>query len=249
MAAPIAFTSAGAPANDSGGRPKLERAFLELREPPVEKGSLQPGPPCGRIDFQFNPKELTVGKSAKWSREAQKGSKKSGVPEFKGAEPSKVTLEMFLDATDTMDDRVVQTVESLFACCVPTNDSHEKQKGSPPWVVFHWGGLTGFTAYVSSVQVKYTLFTPGGMPIRATATVTIEEISGEQPGQNPTSGGHPARRVHRVVDGDTLASIAWREYGDPNLWRALAERNGVDDPMRVRSGTSLLVPAADELGR
>jgi nucleoid-associated protein YgaU len=249
VASPIAFTAAGAPANGNGagGRPKLERAFLELRDPPVDKGSLQPGPQRGRIDFQFNPKELAVGKSAKWSREAQKGSKKSGVPEFKGSEPSKVTLEMFLDATEKQDDKVVQTVEQLFACCVPTDESHDKKKGSPPWVVFHWGGLTGFTAYVSSVQVKYTLFTPGGMPIRATATVTIEEISGEQPGQNPTSGG-PARRLHRVVAGDTLASIAWREYGDPALWRALADRNGIDDPMRLRSGATLLVPAAEDLG-
>jgi nucleoid-associated protein YgaU len=248
MASPIAFTAAAAPKNDTGGRPKLEHAFLELRDPPVDKGSLQPGPQRGRIDFQFNPKELSVGKSAKWSRDAQKGSKKSGVPEFKGADPSKVTLEMFLDATDKMDDKVVQTVEELFRCCVPTDESHDKKKGSPPWVVFHWGGLTGFTSYVSSVQVKYVLFTPGGMPVRATATVTLEEISGEQPGQNPTSGGPAARRVHRVVAGDTLASIAWREYGDPAMWRALADRNGIDDPMRLRPGGSLLVPAADELG-
>jgi nucleoid-associated protein YgaU len=101
---------------------------------------------------------------------------------------------------------------------------------------------------VSSVSVKYTLFTPGGLPIRATATVNIEEIAGEQQGQNPTSGGLAARSVHTVVAGDTLQSIAWREYGDPNLWRPIAERNGVDDPMRLPAGTALLIPAAEELG-
>lgn len=249
MASPVAFTAAGAgaPSQLGGGRPKLEHAFFELRDPPVDKGSLQPGPRRGQIDFQFNPKELTVQKSAKWSREAQKGSKKSGVPEFKGANPSKLTLEMFLDASDTQDDRVVKTIEQLLACCVPTDESHQKKKGSPPWVVFHWGGLTSFTAYVSSVQVKYTLFTAGGMPIRATANVTLEEISGEQAAQNPTSGGLAARKVHTVVAGDTLQSIAWREYGDPNMWRALADANDIDDPMRLRAGRSLLVPAAEEL--
>lgn len=247
MASPVAFAAAGVGAGvQAGGRPKLEHAFFELRDPPVDKGSLQPGPRKGQIDFQFNPRELTVAKSAKWNRDAQKGSKKSGVPEFKGADPSKLTLEMFLDASDTQDDRVVKTVEQLFSCCVPTDESHQKKQGSPPWVVFHWGGLTSFTAYVSSVQVKYTLFTAGGMPIRATATVTLEEISGEQSAQNPTSGGS-ARRVHTVVAGDTLPSIAWREYGDPNMWRALAERNDIDDPMRLRTGTSLIVPAAEEL--
>ncbi|MGY2125493.1 CIS tube protein [Nocardia gipuzkoensis] len=249
MPAPIAFSATSAGGAQSGSsRPKLLHAFLEVRDPPVEKGSLQPGPRRGQIDFQFNPRELSVTKSAKWNRDAQKGSKKSGVPEFKGADPAKLTLEMFLDAGAEHDTKVVDTVEQLFACCVPTNESHDKKKGSPPWVIFHWGGLTGFTAYVSSVAVKYTLFTPGGLPIRGTATVTIEEIAGDQAKQNPTSGSLTARKVHTVVAGDTLASIAWREYGDPTRWRAVAVANGIDDPMRLRPGAQLLIPAAEELG-
>ena len=250
MSAPVALAAAAAAPStpEAGGRPKLEHAFLELRDPPVDRKSLQPGPPRGRIEFQFNPKELSLSKSAKWNRQSQKGSKKSDVPQFTGADPSKISLEMFLDASDRQDDRVVKTVEQLFACCVPTDESHQKKKGSPPWVIFHWGAITSFTAYVSSVTVKYTLFTAGGLPIRGTATVNIEEIAGEQKGQNPTSGGLAARTVHTVVAGDSLPSIAWREYGDPTLWRSIAERNGIDDPMRLPAGTALLIPAAEELG-
>src|SRR4051794_8413379 len=250
MSAPVALAAAAAAPTSpaAGGRPKPEHAFLELRDPPVDRKSMQPGPPRGRIEFQFNPRELTLSKSAKWNRQAQKGSKKSDVPQFTGADPSKLSLEMFLDASDTKDDRVVKTVEQLFACCVPTDDSHQKKKGSPPWVIFHWGALTGFTAYISSVSVKYSLFTAEGLPIRGTATVNIEEIAGEQKGQNPTSGGLAARTVHTVVAGDSLPSIAWREYGDPTLWRPIAERNGIDDPMRLPAGTTLLIPAAEELG-
>ena len=250
MSAPVAMSAAAAAPTGpaTGGRPKLEHAFLELRDPPVNRKSLQPGPSRGRINFQFNPKELSLSKSAKWNRDSQKGSKKSDPPQFTGADPSKISLEMFLDASDTQDDRVVKTVEQLFACCVPTDESHQKKKGSPPWVIFHWGALTSFTAYISSVSVKYTLFSAGGLPIRGTATVNIEEIAGEQKGQNPTSGGLAARTVHTVVAGDSLPAIAWREYGDPTLWRPIARRNHIDDPMRLRAGTALLIPAAEELG-
>ena len=38
---------------------------------------------------------------------------------------------------------------------------------------------------------------------------------------------------HTVTAGDSLASLAYREYGDPALWRALARYNGIDDPIRV----------------
>jgi hypothetical protein len=116
-------------------------------------------------------------------------------------------------------------------------------------VVFHWGGLTGFPGYVSQVQVKYTLFTTSGVPIRAVCQVTMEEITGETPGQNPTSGSLHARRVHRVQTGDTLPHLAWQEYGDPTAWRVIAEANGIDDPMRLAGGRELLLPALDELDR
>src|SRR4051812_37769877 len=221
MSAPLAFAaaSAGPATTGAGAPPKVEHAFLELRDPPMDRRSLQPGGVRGRIAFQFNPKDLTLSKAAKWSRDAQKGGKKSAVPQFGGPEPSKLALEMFLDASDTQDDSVVKVVEQLFACCVPTDETHRNKIGCPPWVVFHWGAITSFTAYVKSVSVKYTLFTPAGMPIRGTATVNLEEIAGEQGGQNPTSGALTARKVHTVVAGDSLPSIAYREYGDPEIWR------------------------------
>ncbi|GAA2825497.1 LysM peptidoglycan-binding domain-containing protein [Kitasatospora paracochleata] len=243
---PVAF-SAASTGPGGGGRPKLERAYLELRHPPADGGSSAPGPHLGKIDFQFNPKELSLAKSATWERKTARGARTAGPAEFKGPQPSKLTLEMFFDATARQDDRVVRAVEQLFSCCVPTDQTHSQSQGVPPWVVFHWGGLTGFVGYISQVQAKYTLFTAGGLPIRAVCQVTLEELNGEAPGQNPTSGALAARRVHRVVAGDTLALLAWREYGDPTAWREIAEANGIDDPMRLRPGSELLLPGAEEL--
>ncbi len=249
MASPITFTAAAATAEAGGAPASLQHASLELREPPAGGGTASPGNSLGKIKFQFNPKELTLTKNAKWKRDRQRNAKKSGPPEFTGSEPSKLTLEMFFDATDTMDDAVVKSVEQLFSCCVPTEKSRHGKKGSPPWVIFQWGGLTSFPTYVSSVTAKYTLFTPGGTPVRALCTVTLEEISGEQAGQNPTSGALAASDVHLVVAGDTLASVAYRAYGDPALWREIADANDVNDPMRLRPGMRLLIPALVELER
>ncbi|MFG2115324.1 LysM peptidoglycan-binding domain-containing protein [Streptomyces sp. NPDC048718] len=251
---PIAFSAAGtsgvtaASGKGASARPKLEHAYLELRTPP-SGGGLTPGGPCGRIEFQFNPKELSLTKAAAWKRTPAKGAKSAGPPEYQGPQPSKLTVEMFFDAGDTQDNRVVTAVEQLFACCVPTSETRQQQRSSPPWVVFHWGGLTGFPGYVSQVQAKYTLFTTSGVPIRAVCQVTMEEISGETPGQNPTSGALTARRTHRVAAGDSLPSLAQREYGDPAAWRVIAEANGIDDPLRLAPGRQLLLPAPDELGR
>ena len=224
---------------------KLEKAYLAVVEPP-SPATKPPAIGGERITFQFNPKEFTVKKSAKWERKAGKGNKKAGLPEFMGSEPRSLDLEMFLDQSDSASGSVTKDVEALFKCLAPTEKTRSSNKPSPPWVVFGWGSATSIVAVIKSVSAKYTLFRADGTPIRAVCTVSLEEMPTDAPKQNPTSGGLAARRTHRVLQGDTLPSIAYAEYEDATLWRALAEANGIDDPMRVRPGTELFVPPVAE---
>jgi nucleoid-associated protein YgaU len=239
---------AGADGKPVKGRPKLEKASLTLYDPAPANGGSKPGGKRGAIAFQFNPKEVTIAKTANWKRNPATLAKKAGPAQFVGAEPCKLTVEMFFDATGSQDGSVVQAVEQLFTCCVPTDEGLGQKKPAPPIVVMHWGAISSFPAFVTSVSAKYTLFNGEGLPIRALVSVAMEEMPGEPFRQNPTSGSADVRRVHRTVAGDTLASVAFAEYGDPTQWRALAAYNGIDDPQRVRTGTTLLLPAPEELG-
>ena len=257
MTGPIALMAAakkgakpggpGAGGKSGNDQSKLEKASLSLYDPAPASGGSKAGAKRGAIAFQFNPKEVTIAKTAKWERKTAKGAKTAGPPEFSGAEACKLTLEMFFDATSSQDGSVVKAVEQLFSCCVPTEESAGKKKPTPPIVVLHWGTISSFPAFVTSVSAKYTLFNGQGMPIRAVVSVAMEEMPGEPFRQNPTSGSADVRRVHRTVAGDTLASVAYSEYGDPTQWRALAAYNGIDDPLRVRTGSTLLLPAPEEL--
>ena len=55
-------------------------------------------------------------------------------------------------------------------------------------------------------------------------------------------GGGGASRHHRIEDGETLSSIATREYGDPLQWPILKENNPWADPENLRPGDILYVP-------
>ena len=238
----------GAGGKPVNGRPKMEKAQLTLYDASYsDAGAVTLGARGDAVPFQFNPKEVTITKSVKWERKPTKRSEKAGPPEFIGPEPSKMTLEMFFDATDKRDASVVKAVETLLSCCVATKKSAGQTKATPPLVVLHWGTITSFPAFVTSVSAKFTLFNSDGTPIRATCSVSLEEMPGVTFPQNPTSGSHEVRRVHRTIAGDTLASVAYAEYGDPNAWRPLAAFNGIDDPLRVRTGTMLLLPSPEEL--
>jgi nucleoid-associated protein YgaU len=153
---------------------------------------------------------------------------------------------MFFDASDGQGN-VVDAIEDLFRCCVPTDDSVLNKKAAPPLVRLNWGSVVSFPGFITSVQAKYTLFSADGTPIRATCNVSMEEMPGDPLGQNPTSGALHAHTVHTVVAGDSLASIAYHEYGNPAMWRPLAAVNDIDDPIRLRVGVTLILPSAAEL--
>lgn len=224
----------------------LAHAEIELLQPGKTPGV--PGAPIGTIAFQLNPKELTMTKSASWKAEKQKKAASAPPATYQGPDAQKLSVEMFFDDTrGGGGDSVVARVEKLFSACVPTDESRQGERPSPPWVRFKWGVLAGFVGYIKSVSAKYTLFSPTGTPLRAVCTVALEEIAAEPGKQNPTSGGLRPRRVHTIREGDTLAAIAYREYGNPALWRQIAEVNGIDDPMRLAPGRPVFLPAAEEL--
>ena len=223
------------------------KAYIRLKPPSSGGGGAAGGGDLGEVKFQFNPKEYTVKKGASWESKPAKGAKKASMPEFKGAEPRSTSVEIFLDSTDSASGDITKDIETLFKCCTPLEQSVGKNKPSPPFVEFGWGKTKISTAFVKSVSAKYTLFKPDGTPLRAVCTVDLQEIPEDASGQNPTSGGLAARRSHTVVAGDSLASVAYREYGNPALWRGIAAVNGIDDPMRLPTGARLFIPPADEV--
>jgi nucleoid-associated protein YgaU len=223
----------------------MEKAYLALIKPKAAGGAPGGGSEIGRVTFIYNPKEFTYKKSASWDRKPAKGAKASAPPEFKGADPMAMTVEVFLDAYETGDD-ITQQIALLSSCCVPLEAAISGNKPTPPWVIFGWGKQVHITAYVKSVDVKCTMFDSDGTPLRATCTVTMEEIPPDVAKQNPTSGAVTTLRSHLVVAGDTLPSIAYEQYGQPGAWRVLAEANEIDDPLRLVTGRRVLVPDLGE---
>ncbi|MGW2700720.1 CIS tube protein [Streptomyces sp. NPDC001340] len=230
-------------------RPSRARAQLTLKEPPASVGA-KPGGTIARLNLQFNPSTLELRKTTEWRRSPSRMAGQSALPEFVGSGPRELSLEVFLDATATHDNSVELAVEKLMKACVPTPASLGRKKPASPWVRFEWGTArtTAFDGVLSSLSVTYTLFDVDGKPLRATCALSIEEASVDPPGQNPTSGARTARSTHTVVAGDSLALLAWREYGDATAWRAIAEANEIDDPMALVPGTELVVPALRDAG-
>ena len=204
------------------------------------------------LQFHYNPTEYTVSKSATWNRPPSRGAESSTPPEFTGSNPTTIGMEIFFDAFEEPAGDVSGDIDTLLAWTRPTPVSIARGLARPPLVRFVWGTnqvLQSFQGYLKNVQARYTMFRRDGTPIRATATISLEEVTEEVAGQNPSSGAREGRRAHVVSEGESLQSIAYREYGKAALWRGLAELNGIDDPLRLAAGTELLLPTPAEATR
>jgi nucleoid-associated protein YgaU len=194
------------------------------------------------IPVQFNPTEYTLTKGAQIAEIAIPGID-SPILQFVAGQNEKLTLDLFFDTT----------LESPSGGVKPVTDYTKKvyqlvkiqpKTHAPPKVRFIWGQGLAFVAIIESVTQKFTLFNPQGIPLRATLSVTFREYKTLQEQLRELkleSADHTKRHV--VVQGETLAGIAAREYGDPGLWRVIADKNPqVEHLRRLAVGTELRLP-------
>lgn len=201
------------------------------------------GAKLGKLECKFNPKELSISKSAKWGQPPNANAASASAPEYQGAEPRQLTMELLFDEWEALAGDIRPAVEMLLSWTQPVPDRTPSQA---PIVEFQWGSKIG-DFYLKQASVKYTMFRKNGTPVRALANVTLQEVPAPPPPTNPTSGGIAGRRTRMVMEGDSLHSIAFQEYGHPKYWRGLATANGIDDPLRVGVGSTLLIPPRSDV--
>lgn len=200
-----------------------------------------------QFSVQFNPTEYTLSKGAQIAEIAIPGLD-SPLLQFVAGQNEKLTLDLFFDSTDKggmgADAVSVEDQTRSFYQLVKI----QPKTHAPPRIVFHWGSGLNFRAIVESISQKFTLFNPHGIPLRATLTVTFREyktLEEQVKELNLQSSDHTKRYV--VVAGDTLASIATREYGTPTAWRVVANSNfdRISDLKRLPIGLELQLPPSD----
>ena len=205
------------------------------------------------IDCWFNPKEYTIAKANQWEVKPVTGV---ALPtaQYGGGQPRKLSLQLLFDSTDSDSLDVSDVTAKLFKMMeaqASLGSGKGKNSGRPPMVTFVWGSTVTFKAVADNLSVQYTLFRADGTPVRAQAQLSLIQADkamdkssgkGKSKPQNPTTRAQPGLGSHTVRDGDSLASIAFAHYRDPRRWRAIAEANGIDDPLRLKRGTVLSIP-------
>lgn len=199
-----------------------------------------------QLPFIFNPKKITVAK--------QKKTQNSGVVVNNQEEAVRSTGQLTVTISKILlyGPETQSDVEKLYGWIAPKLEQKEGNDTYvyPKKILFKWGDAFNIPVQLEKVSAEYTRFTSTGKPVRADVDITLKEWVEKEKATNPTSGGAPGGSTHSVIQGDSLASIATGTYGRPGRWRDVAEANRIDDPLRMRFGRTLYLPApADLSGR
>ncbi len=215
------------------------------------------GWPTLTLEFQFNPTEYTLEKSVQ-NAEINIPGLDSPLLQFIRCQNERLTMELFFDSTENGMGSGATSVTTLtdpfFSLVKIVPDDH-----APPRIEVHWGdempgkhlnASTGgsqrrnyFTGVVESIRQKFTLFSPDGVPLRATLTLVIREYKNLWDQLWDLNLMSPDRtHSHVLCSGDTLSSIAARYYRKPGEWRSIAEANQIEDPRRMSAGVFLRIP-------
>ncbi len=151
--------------------PKLEKCTLIALEPESDFK--------GELVAQYNPKEIQIDKAASWAESKTSTSDQPHL-EFTSSGTRSLSLELMFDTyEDGTDVHALYVAELIKLVSVMKPGSEKEQERRPPRVKFLWGfqGLPGFIGVIESVSTKYTMFLPGGRPVRATCTVKMKEAN------------------------------------------------------------------------
>jgi nucleoid-associated protein YgaU len=216
--------------------------------------------PFEMVEFDFNPETL------KYTRVAQDATRAAASPAGVGATPSillKAPPKSLQGVGYMVGDDVHDRAAQLYAWMDPgggllgqligaaigalTGGRINLAAKKPP-LIFQWGTQI-MRCVMSQVQVTFERFNSSGAPDRANVNFTVVEefnIFGMLP-TNPTSGGLPGRQRHIVSASENMQTISTAAYGNPGLWRGVADANGIDDPFRVKPGDTVYLPNANEI--
>lgn len=188
------------------------------------------------IPVLFNPTQYSLNRGVQIAETAVPGLN-APLLQFVRGNTRTLSMELFFDTYE--DGKDVRTHTSRIYGLLDIVPSLHR----PPVCTFAWGKFS-FTCVLESVSGQFTLFLKDGTPVRAKLNVSFKEfLSAEVLAKDKPTESSDHAKTHVVRRGETLSSIAAREYGDPGQWRVIAASNGISDPMSIRPGQRLGLPA------
>ena len=209
----------------------------------------------------YNPQSYTIQRGVRYSEQAGLDTNIPSVQFINGSAET-LSMELFFDTFSagaevggSVTDKAKFAGNSLLPSAGKqldvrkyTNQVYalmliDPSKHVPPLLKLEWSSLQ-FQGHLVACKQEFIKFNERGVPVRARLECVFRqylkpsEISKLEPVGSPDTA-----KFRTVCEGDSLWTMAAREYGQSGMWREIAAANDIENPRLLESGTVLKIPA------
>ena len=195
-----------------------------------------------KVVVQFNPETYNVSNAVKYADHAIPGSDIT-ISQFITGESATLDFELMFDTYDYSDDSAekgTDVTEKTKEIVKLTNIEGSLHR--PPIVTFIWGSVS-FRGIITDVKQQFLMFLPSGIPVRAKLNVTMKSLKDASSGKSSPLESPDRTKYKTVSEGEYLWNYANEEYDSPDMWRVIAKANGIMNPLDIRPGQIIKIPA------
>jgi len=193
------------------------------------------------VTVQFNPQSLKLN----YSNQFASGNQPQGSsPQFAGTSTTKLSMEIWFDVTLLLPDSTPDpagdvrnlTKDITYFMTVQNSNSTQQQTRTPPKLKFQWGSFL-FTGTMDSMDENIDLFSPDGVPLRASVSVNLSkhdltfEFASPGGSSAAAAGTTPLTTARQ---GDSLPQLA--AQAGISDWQGVARANGISNPRSLQPG-------------
>ena len=222
-----------------------------------------------RIGCLLNPESVVIRRQAGVRSRRSAGGLVTGADLaddqllYSGGGNTELTMNLLFDVSVAGSSIATEDVRDLTGPFWRLAESSQQGGGygNPPICRFVWGKSWQIPGLVTAVAERLEYFTQEGLPRRSLMRLRFRRVL-EPVTPRPTVGGpqRPAAgqtpgfpgagerlETHELMGGERPDQIAYDNYRDPELSRALMTHNDIDDPLHIPAGTLLDLPSLSEL--
>jgi hypothetical protein len=198
-----------------------------------------------KFEVMLNPTSYKQNKTVSYCKEEAIGEVESD-PSFYAVNPKKLDFSIIIDGTGVVNLPIpgvgspdVQTkIDQLNKIVYEyKGDKHE-----PNRLMLVWSSLK-FFGRLESMTINYTLFAPGGKPLRAEIGLSfVSFLTAEQEEKIKNKNSPDMSHIVTIKAGDTLPDLCYRIYGDGTYYMQVARKNKLTHFRALSPGTTLIFP-------
>jgi hypothetical protein len=163
---------------------------------------------------------------------------------FSGIKPEKVGFDIVIDGTGVVEspDSASSDVKDQVKELTDIVYKYDGSNHEPNHVRVLWGNLI-FFGRLESMSVEYTLFKPGGEPLRAKIKLSFSGfMSKEEEALRASRSSPDLSHLIEFKAGDTLPLLCYRIYKDCSYYLEVARVNNITNFRDIKPGSKLHFP-------